>query len=67
MTNLNKLTPLQIRITKLGEKGMSQAKIGKNIGLGQSTVAEIKSGRIKSIKQEHGKRLDALCLLNGVE
>jgi DNA transposition AAA+ family ATPase len=47
-------------IADLQHSGLTQAQIAKEIGVGQSTVAELLSGAQKDVKWAIGNRLMAL-------
>lgn len=54
-------------LQRLTDAGLSQAEIASNLGIAQSTVSDLYRGRLKSVRYEVGKKLDALCLLKNID
>jgi len=48
---------MQIPISDLIDRGLSQNEIGKICGLSQSTISRLLSGKTKSIRWEKGEKL----------
>lgn len=55
------------RLQHLTDAGLSQAEIAQHLGIAQSTVSDLYRGRLKSVRYEVGKKLDALCLVKNIE
>jgi predicted XRE-type DNA-binding protein len=55
------------RLQILIDAGFSQREIADQLGIAQSTVSDLYRGRLKSLREEVGKKLDALCLVHKVE
>ena len=49
-------------LTILSDRGLSQKEIGDQLGIAQSTVSELMSEKLKSVRYETGKKLEALLL-----
>lgn len=48
---------MQIPISDLIDRGLSQSEIGKICGLSQSTISRLLNGKTKSIRWEKGVKL----------